>query len=249
MGVPPPYQRKASHGEDMAQVLQGILDGHVNGESPSGQSNAAPAPSDVAGAESALRRAQQDPVAFAELLTSEPLWRHQQQLVRSAARIRCVLAGRQCGKSRTLAVLALHAAFAGPDRVVLVVSATEDAAKRLLREIGWLAQAPLLRASLVEENKTELTLSNGSRVVSVPASERQVRGYSADLLIMDEACFIDSDVIKAARYTTVAKGGRIVMASSPYGRRDRPFAVAYEAGRGGLLQVRLTVVETGHAAT
>lgn len=178
-----------------------------------------------------LRRLRDDPAYFAETLTTEPLWRHQVKLVRSNARTRCVLAGRQCGKSRALGVLALHTAFAGPERVVLVVSATEMAARRLLAEIGWLTHSPLLAGSVVDENKSEILLTNGSRIVSVSASERAVRGWAADLLIIDEATLVDPDVIKAARFTTLTRGGRIVMAATPWGRRDRPFAVAYEAGR------------------
>jgi hypothetical protein len=184
-------------------------------------------------ADETLRRLRDDPAYFAETLTTEPLWRHQAKLVRSKARTRCVLAGRQCGKSRAISVLSLHTAFAAPDRLVLLVSATELAARRLVGEIAWLAQAPLLAGSVVDENKSEITLTNGSRIVSVAASERAVRGWSADLLVIDEAALVDGEVIKAARFTTIARGGNIVMASTPWGRRDRPFAVAYEAGRAG----------------
>jgi len=182
---------------------------------------------------SALARARDDVGVFAEMLVGEPLWPHQLAFARSKARTRAACCGRQSGKSRTLAVIGLHAAFCGPDRLVLVVSATDDAAKRLLSEVASLASSPILAGSVVDESKSTLVLSNGSRIVSVPASERQVRGWSADLLVVDEGCFVGEDVWKAARFTTIARGGRIVLASTPWGRRDRFFSVAYEAGLSG----------------
>ncbi len=73
---------------------------------------------------------------FAEVLVGEPLWPHQLELARSRARHRCVNAGRQVGKSRTLAIEALHCAFSGADRRVRVVSAGENAAQDLARAHG-----------------------------------------------------------------------------------------------------------------
>jgi len=183
---------------------------------------------------SLLARARADVGVFAEALIGEPLWPHQLAFARSTARTRVACCGRQSGKSRSMAVMALHAAFADPDRLVLVVSATDDAAKRLLAEMAVLASGPLLSGSVVDESKSMLVLTNGSRVVSVPASERQVRGWTADLLIVDEAAFVAEEVWLGARFTTVATGGRIVLASTPYGRRDRFFSVAYEAGLANL---------------
>lgn len=180
---------------------------------------------------SAVERARSDPGAFAEVLIGEPLWPHQLDVVRSPARIRCICSGRQAGKSRTLAVLALHRAFTLPGALVLLLSAGEDAAKDLLGEVAALAAAPLLGGSVVDEGKSQVTLSNASTIRSVPASERQVRGKAVDLLILDEAAFIDETIWRAARYTVIARpGSRVVMASTPFGRRDRFFSVHYRAG-------------------
>lgn len=182
---------------------------------------------------SVLEAARDDVGVFAEVLVGEQLWPHQLAFARSTARTRVACCGRQSGKSRTVGVVALHEAFRRPDALVLVVSATDDAAKRLLAEVALLASSPILAGSVVDESKSQLVLTNGSRVVSVPASERQVRGWSADLLVIDEAAFVAEEVWRAARFTTVARGGRIVLASTPWGRRDRFFAVAYFAGRSG----------------
>jgi hypothetical protein len=180
-----------------------------------------------------IDRARNDVALFAELLVGQPLWPHQAEVLSSPARTRAMLCGRQSGKSRALAIAALHEAFGAGDRLVLVVSAGESAARRLLSEPATLASAPLLRGSVLDESKSALTLSNGSRVVSVPASERQIRGFAVDLLIVDEACFCDDAVLTAAQFTTVARSGRMLLASTPWGRRDRWFARMFQAGFAG----------------
>jgi hypothetical protein len=182
-----------------------------------------------------LRRARDDVGYFAEALIGEPLWDHQLEVARSVARIRSLCSGRQAGKSRVLALLALHEAFRAPGRFVLLLSAGDAAAKDLLEVCASLATgSPLLAGSVLDELTHEVRLSNGSTIRSVPASTKQVRGKSVDLLVIDEACFVDDEVWVAAKFTTIARpDSRIVMASTPWGRPDRFFAVNYWAGQRG----------------
>lgn len=171
---------------------------------------------------------------FAERLIGEPLWPHQLDVARSPARFRTLCSGRQIGKSRTLAVIALHHAFTNPESRVLIISAGDDAAKDLLGEVAGLAQAPLLGASVEEDDSAKVVLSNGSVIRCVPASHRRARGKSIDLLILDEACFIPEEIWDAAKFVILARpGSRVVMASTPYGRLDKFFARHYRMGRDG----------------
>jgi phage FluMu gp28-like protein len=133
-----------------------------------------------------------------------------------------------------MAVMALHAAFVKREQRVLILSAGDDAAKDLLGEASALCQSPLLAGSVADASRSQITLSNGSTIRSVPASPRRVRGQAIDLLILDEACFIDEEIWTAARYTIIARpGSRVVMASTPWGAADRFFAVHYRAGERG----------------
>jgi hypothetical protein len=180
-----------------------------------------------------VERARVDPCIFAELLIGEPLW-HQRAVVLSRARIRAICSGRQAGKSRTLAVLALWDAFRAPGRRVLVVSAGEAASKDLLSHCALLVSSPLLAGSTTDESVSSITLSNGSTIQSVPASSRQVRGKTIDLLILDEACFIPAEVWAASQYTVISRSGsKVVLASTPFGRSDSFFSVLYRAGERG----------------
>jgi len=150
-------------------------------------------------------------------------------------RFTTIRAPRQSGKSRSLAVLALWRAFREPAHRVLIVSAGEDASRRLLAEVRALAVgSPLLASSVVDEQASLVTLANGSEVRSVPASERQVRGWTVDTLLVDEAALVGEDLILSAAIPTTAARpeARIVLASSPLTTAGAfyDFAVRGEAG-------------------
>jgi hypothetical protein len=132
-------------------------------------------------------------------------------------RISVIVAPRQSGKSRSLGALGLWWAFRKHEQRVLLISAGEESSRRLLAEIrAIVAASPLLRTSAVDEQAGLLTLSNGSEIRSVPASERQIRGWSVDLLLVDEAALVPDDLLLgAAMPTTAARpDARIVLASS-----------------------------------
>lgn len=171
---------------------------------------------------------------FAELLIGQPLWDHQLLLAKAASRITSCCSGRQAGKSTALAVTSLYEAFRASDRRVLIISAGESAALDLLNQVSIFASSPLLAGSVLDDQRHEITLSNGSTIRSVPASEKQIRGKAIDLLVIDEAAFVSEEVWQAAKFTVIARpDSRVVLASTPWGRQDRFFALAYRAGLRG----------------
>jgi hypothetical protein len=178
-----------------------------------------------------LLRAVRDPCEFARVLCGAPLWDHQASVARSKARYRVICAGRQVGKSRLLAVLALHQAFSVPGSLTLIVSAGEDAAKRLLAECAALVSAPLLVSSVVEDQSALMILSNGSQIKSVPASQKQIRGNAVNLLIIDESGWVDTEVFRGAEPSVIARpGSRIIAVSSPAGGADHWYRKLWQRG-------------------
>lgn len=146
-----------------------------------------------------------------------PLAAWQAAALELEARTTVVVAPRQSGKSRSLAVLALWRAFRERGHRVLVVSAGEEAARRLLAEVRAIAVgSPLLASSVVDDQAALVTLANGSEVRSVPASERQVRGWTVDTLLVDEAAMVPDDLLLGAAIPTTAARpqARVVLASS-----------------------------------
>jgi Terminase large subunit, T4likevirus-type, N-terminal len=146
-----------------------------------------------------------------------PLTPWQLDALQLRVRTTVIVGSRQSGKSRSLSVLALWTAFRKRDQHVLLISSGEDAAKRLVTEVRHVIRdTPLLHTSVVDEMSDLITLDNGSTIRSVPASERQIRGWSVDLLIIDEAALVSDDVMISAALPTVAarENAHIVMASS-----------------------------------
>ncbi|WP_287015468.1 terminase family protein [Gordonia sp. (in: high G+C Gram-positive bacteria)] len=169
---------------------------------------------------------------FAEHLVGQPLWPHQRDMVTNPARYRMMCAGRQVGKSRALAIEALHTAYTRPGSLTLLISAGETASLRLLEECAALAMgSPLLSGSVLDDHKKQLTLSTGSRIISVPASQKQIRGWPVDLLIIDEAGFVDNEIWRAAEPAIIARpGSRIILSSSPWGGIDHFFRQLWNRG-------------------
>jgi phage FluMu gp28-like protein len=84
-------------------------------------------------------------------------------------------------------------------------------------EVKLKAKNGLIRLGedLVQDSADTLGLDNGSRIISLPGSPKSVRGWSAGLLIIDEAAFLDPETFLAARATVAATGGRTIVQSTP----------------------------------
>lgn len=191
--------------------------------------------------------ARRDVRAFADMI-GQPLTEPQAEALRLDKRITVVVAPRQSGKSRTLATLALWRAFRQGEVRVLIVSSGEDAARRLLAEVRRIATGtPLLRGSVTDETTSLVTLSNGSEIRSVPASERQVRGWTVDLLLVDEAAMVPDGLLLSAAFPTTAArpDARIVLASSAGSASGAFFdhAVRGEAGSDHVKTVRWSLAD------
>jgi len=125
-----------------------------------------------------------------------------------------ILKGRQTGASTAAAALAIWTTVYATNVNVVVVSPS----LKQSTEIATKARVGLrtLGARLVQDSTSTLRLANGSRILSLPGTARSVRGWTAKLLILDEAAFITPETFTAAR-ALVATGGRLVVQSTPAG--------------------------------
>ena len=74
--------------------------------------------------------------------------------------------------------------------------------------------------TLVEDTKTSLELTNGSRIVCLPGSEATVRCYSAvNLIVEDEVARVSDAFNMATRPMLAVSGGRLIELSTPFGKR------------------------------
>ncbi len=124
---------------------------------------------------------------------------------------------RQGGKSTMSGALAAHKALADPGSLVLILAPSERQAKETFAKAAALYRHDVPADSY---RKLGMELRNGSRIEALPGTEKTVRGYSGvDLLILDEAARIDDALYYAVRPMLAVSGGRLMMMSTPYGKR------------------------------
>lgn len=145
-----------------------------------------------------------------------------------------ILASRQAGKSTVAAALALHAAYAQAEATVLLIAPTLRQSSELAAKVRGLASR--LALPLEGESALRLSLANRSRVIALPGAQEGVRGYSAQLVVLDEAAWIPDALYQAARPMLAVTGGRLVAISTPYGMRGW-FWRAWAEKRGDRIRV------------
>lgn len=72
-----------------------------------------------------------------------------------------------------------------------------------------------MNEALTQDSTSLLRLRNGSRIISLPGSQRAVRGYAPALVVADESAWISDDTYSALRPLLAASGGRLVAQSTP----------------------------------
>src|SRR3712207_1309614 len=160
-----------------------------------------------------------DRVAFARALGIEPdAW--QEDLLRSTSDRVLLNCSRQSGKSTMTGVVALHRALYHPGSLILCLAPALRQSQELFGKVlGFYRDLgrPVLPQA---ERKLSLELENGSRIVTLPGTEKTVRGFSgAALLIVDEASRVADELYFAVRPMLAVSGGALIMLTTPYGKR------------------------------
>lgn len=153
----------------------------------------------------------------------------QRQVLESRARRLLLLCSRQAGKSTAAAALALHTALVTPGAPVLLLSPSLRQSAELFRKVQELYTRLDRPIRATAQSAVRLELANGARVVSLPADEETIRGYSnVALVVIDEAARVPDALYAAARPMLAVSGGRLLALSTPFGQRGW----FYEAWRG-----------------
>jgi cytochrome c-type biogenesis protein CcmE len=159
-----------------------------------------------------------NPVEFARSVGIDPdPW--QGQILASEHPRKILCCGRQTGKSTVAAILAIHKALTRPGSTVLVVAPGERQAKLLFTKAASLYRQAGYPLPAHSERRTGLELSNGSIIEALPAVERTTRGYSVDLLVVDEAAAVPDLDYHGILPALIATQGEQVLLSTPRGKR------------------------------
>ncbi len=135
----------------------------------------------------------------------------------SSARV-LILASRQVGKSLTAGAMALREALLRPSSLTLLLSPTLRQSGELFRDKVLMLYGALGRPlPAIQESALQLSLANGSRIVSLPGSEATIRGFSSVvLLVIDEAARVPDALYQAVRPMMAVSGGKLVCLSTAY---------------------------------
>lgn len=127
---------------------------------------------------------------------------------------------RQSGKSTVTSILALHTAIFQPRSLILCLSPTLRQSSELFKNVLRFYGSANDRIEANAESALRLELENGSRIVSLPGKESNVRGYAGvKLLIIDEAARVPDDLYYSVRPMLAVSGGRLIALSTPWGTR------------------------------
>ena len=140
---------------------------------------------------------------------------------------------RQAGKSTAAALLALHESLYSPGSVTVCVSPSQRQSSELFRKVVELRDQLPYQPALLEDNRLSMNVAGGGRVLSLPGSEATIRGISAvTLLIEDEAARVGDALYQAIRPMLAIKNGRLVLMSTPFGKRGHYWREGSEGGDG-----------------
>src|ERR671919_999621 len=153
--------------------------------------------------------------AFARALGLEPDgW--QGDLLRSTAPRVLLNCSRQSGKSTMSGVMALHRALYHPGSLILCLAPALRQSQELFGKVLGFYRDLGRPVAPQAERKLSLELENASRIVTLPGSEKTIRGFSgAALLIVDEAARVDDELYFAVRPMLAVSGGVLLILMKP----------------------------------
>jgi hypothetical protein len=156
----------------------------------------------------------------------------QKNILDPANRRAILLCHRQYGKSSIASLLCFHQALFYPRSLCLLISPSLRQSSENFRKVADALDCIKPKPELEEENKLTLQFSTGSRIISLPGTQKTVRGFTApDLIFVDEASEAADELFTALfpMFTSNPKG-RLIIASTPKGQRGFFHRLWTEAG-------------------
>jgi hypothetical protein len=163
-------------------------------------------------------------IALDEGLVNFNLYDYQERLFGTwlKNRFNIVLSSRQSGKSITMVAFILwYALFHSEKTIALLANKHSTAKEMLARFTLMLENIPFfLQPGCKALNKQSVEFSNNSRVVAASSSNSSIRGYSIDLLVLDEFAFAPrATEFYTSTYPVISSGKntRVIITSTANG--------------------------------
>jgi hypothetical protein len=154
------------------------------------------------------------------------MWAFQEQMIRNfhENRFSINLCPRQVGKTTTAVSFLLHYIIFNENVNVAILAnklaTSREIMSRLQLSFEYLPN--FLKMGVVEWNKGNIVLSNGSKVQADSTSGSSIRGRSFNVIFLDEFSFVPSNIAEAffsSTYPTISSGQstKVIIVSTPNG--------------------------------
>lgn len=145
------------------------------------------------------------------------LFPYQEEIIeKSHSNSAIVLSGRQIGKTFIMSIKALAYALVHPNSTILIVSPSLRQSLHIMRYVNDHISKLKLKKYTSLLNKVEVEFINKSRIISLPCNPHTIRGYTCNVIIVDEANFIEEELIEEVLFPTLATTkGLMWMISTP----------------------------------
>ena len=154
------------------------------------------------------------------------LWDFQEDMVSSFVENRFVICKmpRQTGKSTTIISFLLHYVLYNQDVRVGILANKGNTARELLGRLQLAYEhLPLwLQQGVVEWNKGNIELENGSKILASSTSSSAIRGGTFNIIFLDEFAFVPDHISEEffrSVYPTISSGNttKVLIVSTPNG--------------------------------
>ena len=154
------------------------------------------------------------------------LWPFQRDLINILCKERfsIVKCPRQSGKSQTSLAFMLHYVLFNEQRNIAILANKGATARELLGRLQFAYEKlPMfIQQGVSEWNKGSIFLENGSRIIASSTSSASIRGYSFNLIFLDEFAFVQQNMAEEffnSVYPTISSGktSKVIIVSTPNG--------------------------------
>jgi phage FluMu gp28-like protein len=163
------------------------------------------------------------PDLFFEKVEGFPPYAYQSVFLYDKSDRICWVSGRQCGKSTSTAIKALHLAITKPRQTIVILAPVQRQSSLIFMKIrDCINRVSGLKNYLVQESQTMLQFENESIIYCLPAGNDGafIRGFAANMIIVDEAAQVKEAVWKAILPFLATTRGKLILISTPFGMQN-----------------------------
>ncbi len=159
-----------------------------------------------------------DSIGFAYVMCGKELTEYQEKVLLDDSRRIIVCAGRQVGKSTVISMKALWKAWCFDKQDIMITAPTERQAEIVYEKIYETISAnPVMYNDTSKFTMRETKFRNGSVIRCLPSGYTgdTIRGYTCDMIIVDEAQSVPDDVFVSIIPAVMVKGGQMILLGTP----------------------------------